>query len=123
MIVIIIDQYLIEYKRFRDLFIKEKINLTLLKHQLWNHKISLMEEKESTFKSIYKLLKNELKVFGTYLNKYIKKEFIRFLISLTKYPILFISKSEEELWMYINYQQLNEIMIKNRYALSLILEL
>ena len=70
------DQCPEEYTKFKDLFIKEKTSLALLKHQSWDYKISLIEKKKSTFRPIYKLLKNELKVLREYLDKYIKKGFI-----------------------------------------------
>ena len=42
---------------------------------------------------------------------------------LISYPILFVLKKDGILKLYINYRQLNNIIIKNRYILSLILEL
>jgi hypothetical protein len=40
-----------------------------------------------------------------------------------KVPILFIKKSNNNLRFYVNYRDLNEITIKNRYLLSRIDEL
>ena len=39
------------------------------------------------------------------------------------YPILFVFKKNKKLRLYINYRQLNNITIKNRYLLSLLIEL
>ena len=39
------------------------------------------------------------------------------------YPILFIPKGNGKLKLYIDYKQLNSIIIKNRYALPLIPDL
>ena len=43
-------------------------------------------------------------------------------ISLTKVLILFIFKKDEELYLYVNYKNLNAVIVKNRYSLSLIMK-
>ena len=58
-----------------------------------------------------------------YLDENLKKEFIRESQSSAEYLILFVSKKDEKLWLCVNYQRLNNIMIKNSYLLSLILKL
>ena len=68
-------------------------------------------------------LKKKLTVFRKYLNKNLKKEFIQKFQSSTKYSILFISKSNEKLRLYVDYKKLNDITIKNKYSLSNINEL
>ena len=61
------------------------------------------------------------------LRRYIKinqkKGFIQLFLSPVEYPILFVLKKDGILYLYINYQQLNNITIKNRYVLLLMLEL
>ena len=52
-----------------------------------------------------------------------KKEFIKKLQSLINYLILFVSKLNESLKLYVDYKALNNIIIKNNYSLSLILKL
>ena len=59
----------------------------------------------------------------TYLDENLKKEFIRESQSSIEYSILFVSKKDEKLWLYINYWELNNIIVKNSYSLSLILKL
>ncbi len=51
------------------------------------------------------------------------KEFIRELQSSAEYSILFILKLNKSLKLCVDYKALNNIMIKNRYFLSLISEL
>ena len=58
-----------------------------------------------------------------YLDKNLKKEFIQESQSPAEYFILFVLKKNEKLWLYVNYQRLNNITVKNSYLLSLILEL
>ncbi len=52
-----------------------------------------------------------------------RKEFIKESQSLAEYSILFISKLNESLKLYVDYKALNNIMIKNSYSLLLIAEL
>ena len=53
----------------------------------------------------------------------LKKGYIRPSQLLIGYPILFIPKGNGKLRLYIDYKQLNNITIKNRYTLPLILNL
>jgi hypothetical protein len=62
-------------------------------------------------------------VLREYLKENQKKGFIRPSVADASYPILFILKSGGKLRLYIDYHRLNEIIVKNRYILSLILEL
>jgi hypothetical protein len=66
------------------------------------------------------LLEKELQVLREYINENLKKRYIRSLILLTRYPVLFVSKLNGKLRIYVDYRQLNAIIIKNRYILSLI---
>ena len=51
-----------------------------------------------------------------------KKEFIRSSESSAKYSILFAPKKNDKLRLCVDYRQLNNITIKNRYTLPLIFE-
>ena len=51
-----------------------------------------------------------------------KKEFIRSSEFSAEYSILFASKKNDKLRLCVNYRQLNNITVKNRYTLSLIFE-
>jgi len=65
----------------------------------------------------------KLNALQQYLKKNMQKEFIRESQSSAEYSILFISKLNESLKLYIDYRALNNIMIKNSYLLLLIAEL
>ena len=65
--------------------------------------------------------KNELKIFKTYLNKHLINDFIRLFKFFAKISILFIKKNEN-LRLCVDYKNLNNIIIKNRYFLFLINE-
>ena len=46
-----------------------------------------------------------------------KKEFIKKSQSSAEYSILFVLKKNRTLHLYVNYQKLNEIIVKNHYLL------
>jgi hypothetical protein len=75
------------------------------------------------YKLIYSLSKKELAALREYLKENQNKEFIRPSVANASYPILFIPKPGGKLRLYVDYRRLNEIIVKNRYTLLLILEL
>jgi hypothetical protein len=64
-----------------------------------------------------------LKVLKKYLNKILKRGYIQYFINPIKTSILFILKKNRSLRLYVDYRNLNKIIIKNRYSLSLIKEI
>ncbi len=112
-----------EYQKYKILFEKESDQKALLKHQSWDHKIKLVDNKKLTKQFIYSLLTEKLDALWQYLKENIWKEFIRELQSSAKYSILFVLKLNESLRLCVNYKALNNITIKNSYSLSLIAEL
>jgi hypothetical protein len=69
------------------------------------------------------LSEKELGVLREYINKNLKKGFIRESKSPAGSPILFILKKNGSLRLCIDYRGLNAITIKNRYPLPNIREL
>jgi hypothetical protein len=59
----------------------------------------------------------------SYLEKNLEIGYIRLSISPAGYLVLFVLKKDRKLRMYIDYQQLNNETVKNRYLLLLILRL
>jgi hypothetical protein len=68
------------------------------------------------------LFADELRILRVYIEKNLEKEFITSFIFFTAILILFIKKKNDELRLYVDYRELNEITIKNRYSLLLIEE-
>jgi len=112
-----------EFKKYKILFEKESDQKTLLKHQSWNHKIKLVDDKKLTKQFIYSLLIEKLNALQQYLKENMQKEFIKESQLSAEYSILFVLKSNESLRLCVNYRALNNITIKNSYSLSLIAEL
>ena len=105
------------------MFINDIKNLLLPKHEEWDHEIILKSEIKPTFGPIYLLSEKKLAVLRNYLNKNLKKEYIRPSIFPAGYLIFFIKKKDDTFRLYVDYRQLNNIIIKNRYILPKIDEL
>jgi predicted transport protein len=65
----------------------------------------------------------ELQELKAYINKNIKKGFIRLSESLARYLVIFVPKKNRKLQLCVNFQKLNNITIKNWYSLPNIGEL
>jgi hypothetical protein len=52
-------------------------------------------------------------VLREYINENLKKRYIRFLILLARYPVLFVPKLNGKLRMCVDYRQFNTITVKN----------
>ena len=64
---------------------------------------------------IYTLFYTKLEILRNYLDKNLKKSFIREVKMTAEFPILFILKKNEKLRLCVNYRKLNTITIKNKY--------
>ena len=110
-----------EYIDLKDIANKEAAH-TLLNPMLVEHKIDT-RDKKPPFRLLYNLLENELAVLCQYIVDNLQRGQIRPSISQVGAPIIFIPKKDKTLCLYIDYQALNKITIKNRYPLPLIGEL
>jgi len=101
----------------------EQSEMSLSEHKSWDHEISLLNDKQPKWMSLYSMSEDQLKKVRTYLDENLKREFIRSSKSLTKYSILFVSKKDDTKWLCVNYKQLNKITKQDSYSLLLIKEL
>jgi len=65
------------------------------------------------------MLANDLKTLKEYIDENLAKGFIRVLILLAGSLILFVPKKNKIKRLYIDYQKINEITIKDYYLLLL----
>ncbi len=111
----------LRYFEFLNIFFKKNVDILSL-HWVRNHVIHLKEDAQSSVFALYNMSRDEILELQRYLDENLSKEFIwvsRFQMIAS---VLFVKKSEEELCFCVNYQDLNTIIIKNRYSLSLISE-
>ena len=95
----------------------------LLEYIVQDYKIELELGISLKFFLIYKLTKVELQALKEFIQKNLRKGYIRLLQLLVGYLVLFIPKKNRKLRIYINYRQLNSITRKDRYPLPLISEI
>jgi hypothetical protein len=82
-----------------------------------------MPSKKLKFHRIYPFNEIQLEALRKYLDENLKKDYIKLSISPIEYLILFVPKKNGELRLYVDYRQLNDIIIKDRTLLPLIIEL
>lgn len=111
-----------EYQRYGALF-SDELETGLPEHSRWDHEITLKPGTEPKFHKIYPLNEIQLKALREYLDENLRKGYIRPSQSPAGYPILFVPKKNGKLRLCVDYRQLNDITIKNRYPLPLITEL
>jgi hypothetical protein len=110
-----------QYFAFQDIFFEVKA-YKLFEHDFHDHVIEILSNRDSFFNSIYNLSTTELKILKIYIDEYMKKNFIIEFVSFAKIFILFVKKTNDKLHLCVNYKELNEIIIKNRYSLFFINE-
>ena len=111
---------LIKYSNFANLFSKKSVEMLLEQIGINEHAIKLEEDKQPLSRLIYNIRPIEFKTLRTYIEINLANGFIRSSKSLAGIPIVFVEKPNGSLCLYINYQDLNNLTIKNRYLLLLI---
>jgi hypothetical protein len=78
-----------------------------------DHAIELKPNTEPPFMRTYNLSPAELKALDKYINEALANKWIRESKSPAGAPILFAPKKNSKLWLCVDYQGLNAIIIKN----------
>ena len=98
----------------------EKKIYILFEHDFTNHIIDFINNAQSLYDFIYFLFEKKFKVFKTYIDKHLIIDFIKHFQSFVDAFVLFVSKFNENFRFCIDYKNLNELTIKNRYSLFFI---
>ena len=88
-----------------------------------DHAIDLEPGQQPLFGKLYSMSPAKLDVLKVYLNDAVKADIIRKLILPAASPVMSVPKSDGSLQLVIDYRHLNNITIKNRYPLPLILDM
>ena len=111
---------MVEYFDYNIVFLAEYA-ADLLKHtRMNNHTIKLKVSKQLLFGSIYSLEPIELETLKIYLETNLANGFIRLFKSFIRIPILFNQKPNKSLYLYIDYQDLNNQLSKTNIYYSLL---
>ena len=109
------------YDDYVDIFSELKIKC-LSMHEKHDHVIEINDE-NSSHNLFYNFSKTELQFLWIYLNNILTKNWIQYFISSAETSVLFVLKKNEDLWLYINYKDLNKITVKNHHFLLFISEI
>ena len=82
--------------------------------------IELEKGKQPLYRPIYSLEPVEFETFKTYIKTNLANGFIKTSKLPASAPILFVCKPNSSFCLYVDYQKLNNLMIKNWYPLYLI---
>ncbi len=110
---------LIVYHDFLNVFDREKTT-QLLSHRLYDHKIELKEESQSSRSQLYLMLSYKLQKVKEYLEENLKKKFITFNKASFASLILFVKKKNNSLRFCMNCWKLNALIKRDRYSILLI---
>ncbi len=102
--------------------ILKQLKMSLSEHKSWDHKISLLNDKQPKWMSLYSMSEDQLKKVRTYLDENLKRGFIKPSKSSAEYSILFVSKKNNIKQLCVDYRQLNKITKQDSYSLPLILQ-
>ena len=108
-----------EYSDFTDVFSEEKTLVLPERTKLNEHAIDLEDGKQPPYGPIYSLGPVELETLKAYIETHLKTGIIRPSKSPAGAPIPFDKKPDGSLCLCVDYRGFNNLMIKNRYPLSL----
>ena len=111
---------LAKYLAFADVFLKKWANVLPKQIGVNEYAIKLEKGKQPPYGPIYSLELFELKTVKTYIETNWANGFVWASKLLVSASILFIRKSNSSLCLYVNYQRLNNLTIKNWSLLPLI---
>ena len=88
-----------------------------------NYTIKLVDNWQPLYGYIYSLRPIKLETLKAYIKNNLANNFIKLSKSLAGAPIFFNKKPDGSLRLYMDYQSLNNLTIKNQYPLPLVREL
>ncbi|KAE8247514.1 hypothetical protein A4X03_0g7031, partial [Tilletia caries] len=104
------------YHDYVDVFRKSSADL-LPDHRSYDHKIPMQPNTTPPFGPIYSLSEGEHQELRNYLKENLDKGFIRPSSSPAGAPVLFVPKPDGTFRMCVDYRGINNITIKDRYAI------
>ena len=111
-----------EYHKFFDVFSK-KASDTLLSHSKYDYQICLLERYRDHGHSFFsKMSESKLQFVKKFLEKHLKKRFIKASSAPCLSRIMLATKPGENIRFCVNYRRLNEFTKKNAYPILLIEE-
>lgn len=79
--------------------------------------IELQSGAQPILKTPYRMARSELLQLSKQLHELLDKKFIRLSVSPWGAPVLFVKKNDRIMRIYVDYRELNQVTIKNKYQL------
>ena len=95
----------------------------MLVRKIWDYVIDLNNDFKASKVQVYPLSRNEKEEVQKFVDKHLKKGYIRPSKSPQTLPVFFVDKKNRGKRMVIDYRRLNKQTIKNNYLLPLITDL
>ena len=95
----------------------------MLVRKVWDHTVDLKEEFKASKAKVYPLSRNKREEVQKFVDKHLKKGYIRPSKSEQTSPVFFMGKKDGGKCMVMDYRKLNRQTVKNNYPLPLITEL
>ena len=109
-----------KYSDFADVFFSDLVFKLPEQIKINDHAIKRVDGQQPIYKPIYSLGPIELEILKAYIETNLSNGFIRPSKFPASVPILFEQKLDGFFWLCVNYQDPNNLMIKNQYLLPLI---
>lgn len=110
----------LEYADYTDIFFEDSA-ITLPDYGPHDYTIELIEKSKSPlYGLIYNFSETKLATLQAYIDQHLITDFIWYSKSSAAVFILFSKKSDGSLRLYVDYWELNNTTIKNKYLLSLV---
>jgi hypothetical protein len=106
---------------YRDVFLE--VYSGLPPNQKIEFTIDLVPGTQSIHKAPYRMAPAKLKELKEQLQELLDKGFIHPSVSPWGALVLFVKKKDETMWLCIDYRELNQVTIKNKYPLPRIVDL
>ena len=101
-----------EYSNFNNVFLAKNIVELLKNTEINKNIIKLEKNKQPLLKLIYSLGIIELKIWKTYIITNLANDFIHLSKFFARVIILFDKKPDKSLYLFVNYWDLNNLIIK-----------
>jgi len=110
------------FHKWLKVFGKVKSERILVK-KVWDHVINLNDNFKASKVKVYPLSRNEKEEVQKFIDKHLKKGYIRPSKSPQTLLVFFVGKKNGRKHMVMDYRRLNKQMVKNNYPLPLITDL
>ena len=112
-----------KYKKYSDVFEELEKKNPLPKHFENDHEIVLEAQEKLATGFIYNTNEEKTKAFQVYIERNLRRSYIRHSKSKVTQPVMFVPKKIKELRMCVDYRRINAATVKDKYPLPLMVDM